>query len=105
MFVSQTVGDFEKRLGAQSSTPQAVAVSNVKVEGDHLNITLDSAINTSFDTIMTTADVNVVLSTHGKTIANDVLGSSGASKSFLSFAIKKSQVTFVPKAGAKWNLP
>lgn len=88
-------------LRDSDSTVQATAVTESEVDGDHLKITLDDALDKSLDTATATAQANVVLGTHGETVADEVLGNGDAASAYQSFALKKSPVTFVPEAGAK----
>ncbi len=80
---------------------QASKISSIAVEGDHLKITLADALQDSLVSATATGRANVVLVTHGETVADEVLGSGDASQGLQSFALKKSPVTFVPQAGAK----
>ncbi|MGB7539429.1 MAG: putative baseplate assembly protein [Anaerolineales bacterium] len=82
-------------------TPQATTVSDTQVEGDHLKITLDSALSSDLDAETAMARANVLLSTHGETISKEVMGDGDASKGFQSFELKKSPLTYVPEAGAE----
>jgi hypothetical protein len=80
--------------------PQATTISSTEVEDDHLKITLDSALNPAIQVDTAMACANVVLGTHGETVARETLGSGDASQAFQSFTLKKSPVTYIPQAGA-----
>jgi len=80
---------------------QATAVSSSEIDGDHLKVTLDDALSEALDATTATGRANVVLATHGETVADETLGSGDAASELQSFTLKKSPVTFVPQAGAK----
>lgn len=79
----------------------ATTVTESRVNGDHLKITLGNAPSSPLDADTVVARANVALATHGETVDDEVLGSGDAASAFQAFSLKKSPVTFVPQAGAK----
>jgi hypothetical protein len=79
----------------------ATTVVDSRLDGDHLKITLDDAPSDALSADTAEARANVVLATHGETVADEVLGSGEAASAFQTFSLKKSPATFVPEAGAK----
>jgi uncharacterized phage protein gp47/JayE len=67
---------------------------------ERLRITFTPKLQRDLDTETSVLYGNVVLATHGETVAREVLGDGDASSAFQSFGIRKSPVTFVPRPGA-----
>lgn len=94
-------------LDDDQNLPQTVTctgVTPVAADGDgtpdHLRITVTPALRPGLDTRSAVLSGNVALATHGETVSGEVLGSGDASAAFQSFGVRKSPVTFVPRAGA-----
>ena len=68
-------------------------------EGDSLVVTFSPALERSLETKSAMLYGNVAKASHGETVRDEVLGSGDASRRFLSFAVKKAPVTYVPRAG------
>lgn len=60
----------------------------------HTKLILTGPLSNVFDRLSVKLNANVVLSTHGETVSNEVLGSGDASKSYQSFKLKQSPLTY-----------
>jgi|HubBroStandDraft_6_1064221.scaffolds.fasta_scaffold19995_2 hypothetical protein len=94
-------------LDDASVNPTAVnvtACNQIDADGDgvpdHWAVAFTPDLTRTLDTSTAFFYGNVALSTHGETVANEVLGSGDASQTFQSFRPKKNPVTFVHQAGA-----
>jgi hypothetical protein len=94
-------------LDDASSDPQTVNVtgcSEIDTDGDgqpdHWAVAFTPDLSRTLSTATAFLYGNVAFSTHGETVAKEVLGSGNASQTFQTFRPKKNPVTFVHKAGA-----
>lgn len=94
-------------LDDEEEKPQVVTVTGaapVDADGDgvddHLSITFTPALARPLATATARLYGNVVKTTHGETMADEVLGSGNASMPFQSFTLRKKPVTFVPEPTA-----
>lgn len=87
-------------LNDKNNNPQAVTVTDASLNGAFLAITFTPALSPALDAATAFLYGNVALSTHGETVAAEVLGDGDASAAFQTFTLAKSPVTFVPQAGA-----
>ena len=94
-------------LDDASANPQTVVTQSVQpfdtnADGlpDHWQISFTPDLARSLSTASATLYGNVCASTHGQTIAKEVLGDGDASTTFQTFQLQKSPVTFVHQAGA-----
>lgn len=94
-------------LDDAAADPQTVVTQSVQAfdsngdgQPDHWKILFTPDLDRSLATASGTLYGNVCASTHGQTIANEVLGDGDASTTFQSFRLQKSPVTFVHQAGA-----
>jgi hypothetical protein len=94
-------------LDDDASAPQTVQIQSVQqidTDGDgladHWQIGFVPDLARSLATATATLYGNVCGSTHGQTIAGEVLGDGNAAATFQSFRLQKSPVTFVHKPGA-----
>ncbi|MCC7174005.1 MAG: baseplate J/gp47 family protein [Bryobacterales bacterium] len=79
--------------------PHLAEVLSATTTGDSLVITFTPALTRALESETAVLCANVAKATHGETVKNEVLGSGDASQRFLSFALKKHPVTYVPAAG------
>jgi predicted phage baseplate assembly protein len=88
----------------EPETVTVTACNQVDTDGDgtpdHWAVAFTPDLTRTLDTASAFFWGNVALSTHGETVANEVLGSGDASQTFQSFRPKKNPVTFVQQAGA-----
>jgi uncharacterized phage protein gp47/JayE len=94
-------------LDDAAANPQTVITQSVQTvdtnadgQPDHWKISFTPDLARSLSTASATLYGNVCASTHGQTIAKEVLGDGDASTTFQSFRLQKSPVTFVHQAGA-----
>jgi hypothetical protein len=94
-------------LDDAAANPQTVVTQSVQQadtngdgQPDHWKISFAPDLARSLMTASATLYGNVCASTHGQTIAGEVLGDGDASTTFQSFRLQKSPVTFVHQAGA-----
>ena len=89
---------------ANPETVEVQSAQQVDTDGDgqpdHWLIAFTPDLSRALSTATATMFGNVCTSSHGQTIAGEVLGDGDASKTFQSFRVQKSPVTFVHKAGA-----
>jgi hypothetical protein len=90
-------------LDDEQQQPELVTIESatpVDTDGDsdldHLQISFTPALSRELDTATARAFGNVALATHGETVREEIVGSGDASRTFQSFPLKKSPVTFVP---------
>jgi acylphosphatase len=94
-------------LDDASADPETVSVTacnQIDTDGDgqpdHWAVAFTPDLSRTLATSTAFFYGNVALSTHGETVANEVLGSGDASETFLTFRPKKNPVTFVHRVGA-----
>jgi len=94
-------------LDDAAADPQTVVTQSVQpfdtnadALPDHWKISFTPDLARSLSTASATLYGNVCASTHGQTIAKEVLGDGDASTTFQTFRLQKSPVTFVHQAGA-----
>jgi predicted phage baseplate assembly protein len=94
-------------LDDAAADPQTVSVTGSEQidadrdgQADHWAVHFSPDLERSLDTSSAFLYGNVALATHGETIANEIVGDGDASKTYQSFYLKKSPVTFVHQAGA-----
>ncbi len=94
-------------LGDGSAAPETVSVTacnQVDTDGDgrpdHWAVAFTPDLSHPLSTSAAFFYGNVALSTHGETVAKEVLGSGDASETFQTFRPKKNPVTFLHQAGA-----
>ena len=89
---------------ADAETVKVTACNEIDADGDgqpdHWAVAFTPDLSRSLSTATAFFYGNVALSTHGVTVANEVLGNGDASQTFQVFRPKKNPVTFVHKAGA-----
>jgi uncharacterized phage protein gp47/JayE len=94
-------------LDDAAANPQTVVTQSVQpfdtnADGlpDHWKLSFTPDLTRSLSTASATLYGNICASTHGQTIAKEVLGDGDASTTFQSFRLQKSPVTFVHQEGA-----
>ncbi len=88
-------------IGDGQGAPFSTAIAAAKtVTADHLKVTLEGPLDRSVDAEASVMFANIAKATHGETISAEVLGSGDAAAEFQRFALKKSPLTYVPRAGA-----
>jgi uncharacterized phage protein gp47/JayE len=93
-------------LDDKIGVPQTVTCAGVDlVEADdggpeQLRIKFTPELKRTLDTETAVLYGNVALTTHGETVAREVLGDGDASAAFQSFQLRKAPVTYVPRPGA-----
>ena len=94
-------------LDDASADPETVVVQSAQQvdtdgdgQSDHWLIAFTPDLTRTLSTASATMFGNVCTSSHGQTIAGEVLGNGDASQTFQSFRLQKSPVTFVHQAGA-----
>lgn len=89
---------------AEPETVSVTACNPIDTDGDgqpdHWEVAFSPDLSRTASTSTAFFYGNVALSTHGETVANEVLGSGDASQTFQTFRPKKTPVTFVHQAGA-----
>lgn len=65
---------------------------------DHLSIGLTPGLTTPFNTATSVLLGNVARSTHGQTVANEILGDGNAAGAFQTFKLQKQPLTYIPSA-------
>jgi predicted phage baseplate assembly protein len=81
-----------------ASQGEVAVVREVLADGHALS--LESPLQASYVRAETTIFANVVVATHGETVADEILGNGDAAVSFQSFELKQSPLTYVQQAGA-----
>jgi baseplate J-like protein len=86
----------------QTVITQSVQPFDTNADGvaDHWKLSFTPDLARSLSTASATLYGNVCASTHGQTIAKEVIGDGNAADTFQSFRLQKSPVTFVHQAGA-----
>src|SRR6185503_12593068 len=94
-------------LDDAAADPETVVVQSAQQvdtdgdgQADHWLIAFTPDLTRTLSTASATMFGNVCTSSHGQTIAGEVLGNGDASQTFQSFRLQKSPVTFVHQAGA-----
>ncbi len=94
-------------LDDASASPQTVQIQSVQQsdtdddgQPDYWQIAFTPDLARTLTTATATLYGNVCASTHGQTVAGEVLGDGDASTTFQSFRLQKSPVTFVHHPGA-----
>jgi hypothetical protein len=94
-------------LDDAAADPETVTVQSAQQvdtngdgQPDHWQIAFSPDLSRTLNTATATLFGNVCSSSHGQTIASEVLGDGDASQTFQSFRLRKSPVTFVHQAGA-----
>ena len=94
-------------LDDAAADPETVVVQSAQQvdtdgdgQADHWLIAFTPDLTRTLTTASATMFGNVCTSSHGQTIAGEVLGNGDASQTFQSFRLQKSPVTFVHQAGA-----
>ena len=88
-------------LEDKSQDPVAVTILSVsEAAHEHVRVQFTPDLSNPLDAATALLYGNVAHSTHGETVADEVLGSGDASAVYQSFTLKRGPVTFVPKAGA-----
>ncbi len=86
-------------LDDSQQQPHLAEVLSAVTTADSLVVTFTPSLTRTLDTKTAVLYANVAKATHGETVKSEILGSGDASQRFLSFAVKKSPVTYVPQAG------
>lgn len=71
-------------------------VQGMEDKETYSTITLREALQNSYDPATVTIQANVVLATHGETVANEVLGSGDGTQANQRFRLKKPPLTYLP---------
>jgi uncharacterized phage protein gp47/JayE len=94
-------------LDDAAANPETVMVQSAQQvdtdgdgQADHWLIAFTPDLTRALSTASATMFGNICTSSHGQTIAGEVLGDGDASQTFQAFRLQKSPVTFVHQAGA-----
>jgi len=83
-------------FGGDAPGSEVVELKAATDDGTRTTLTLTKALSNSYVRTSVSIFANVAFSTHGETVANEILGSGNAGKPYQSFTLHEAPLTYTP---------